>query len=386
MSTSPDTITRIETFLVPPRWLFVRIETAEGLVGWGEATCEGRSETVRAAVEQLAELAIGRDPGRIEDLWQLLTNGSFYRGGPILASAVAGIDQALWDILGKRLGVPVHQLLGGAVRDRIRIYGWIGGDEPGGVAEAAAAARDNGLTAIKMNATPAFGKLATRAEVSAAVARAEAAREAMGEDGDVAIDFHGRVSFPAARTLIKALEPVAPMFIEEPVVPENSHLFGDLVAHTHLPIATGERLYNRQEFLPVLCAGVGVVQPDLSHAGGITETRKIASLADAHGALLAPHCPLGPLALAACLQVGFATSNHVIQEQSLGIHYNQGADLLDLVLDSSMLATTDGWLPRWDAPGLGIEIDEAAVRRADQSPHGWRGPVWQHPDGSYAEW
>ncbi|MGD7733116.1 galactonate dehydratase [Propionibacteriaceae bacterium G57] len=381
-----DTISRVETFLVSPRWLFVRIETTDGIVGWGEATCEGRSETVRTAVHQLAEIVLGQDPGRIEHLWQLMTNGSFYRGGPILASAVSGIDQALWDILGKRLGTPVHQLLGGAVRDRIRVYGWIGGDEPSGIADAAAAAKASGLTAVKMNATPAFGKLATRAEVSAAVARAEAARSVMGDDGDVAVDFHGRVSLPAARQLIHALEDVSPMFIEEPVVPENSHLYADLVAHTHLPIATGERLYSRQEFLPVLAAGVAVVQPDLSHAGGITETRKIASLAEAHGALLAPHCPLGPIALAACLQVGFATSNHVIQEQSLGIHYNRDADLLDLVVDQSVLASSDGWITAWDAPGLGIELDEQAIRAADKTPHNWRGPIWTHPDGSFAEW
>ncbi|WP_022909361.1 galactonate dehydratase [Aestuariimicrobium kwangyangense] len=381
-----DTISRIETFLVAPRWLLVRVETREGLVGWGEATCEGRSETVRVAVEQLAEVAIGTDPGRIEDLWQVMTKGSFYRGGPILASAVSGIDQALWDILGKRLGVPVHQLLGGAVRDRIRIYGWIGGDEPAGVAEAASAARGAGLSAIKMNATGVLGGLPSTRDLNEAVARAEAAREAMGDDGDIAIDFHGRVSFPAARLLVKALEPVRPMFIEEPVVPENSHLFGDLVAHTHLPIATGERLYSRQEFLPVLAAGVAVVQPDLSHAGGITETRKIASLAEAHGALLAPHCPLGPIALAACLQVGFATPNHVIQEQSLGIHYNRDADLLDLLVDTAPLSAANGHVERWDSPGLGIELDEAAVRLADRTPHGWRGPIWRHLDGSFAEW
>ncbi|MGA4670709.1 galactonate dehydratase [Propionibacteriaceae bacterium Y1923] len=381
-----DTISRVETFLVAPRWLFVRVETSDGLVGWGEATCEGRSETVQTAVGQLAEIAIGQDPGRIEHLWQLMTNASFYRGGPILASAVSGIDQALWDILGKRLGAPVHQLLGGAVRDRVRVYGWIGGDEPGGVTEAATAAKESGLTAVKMNATPALGKLASVAELDAAVARAEAAREVMGPDGGVALDFHGRVSLPAARQLIKRLEDVNPMFIEEPVVPENSHLYADLVAHTHLPIATGERLYSRQEFLPVLAAGIAVVQPDLSHAGGITETRKIASLAEAHGALLAPHCPLGPIALAACLQVAFATSNHVIQEQSLGIHYNQTGDLLDLLLDQAPLTSSEGHIAKWDAPGLGIELDEAAIRKAAETPHEWRGPIWSHPDGSFAEW
>ena len=170
------------------------------------------------------------------------------------------------------------------------------------------------------------------------------------------------------------------------MVPENSHLFRDLVAHTSVPISTGERLYTRQEFLPVLDAGVAVVQPDLSHAGGITEVRKIASLAEAHGALLAPHCPMGPIALASCLQVGFSTINHVIQEQSLGIHYNVGADLLDVLLDPAPLTSVDGFIGRWDAPGLGLDIDEAAVREADRKPHGWRGPIWNHPDGSFAEW
>lgn len=381
-----DVIARIETFMVAPRWLFVRVETRDGVVGWGEATCEGRSETVRTAVEQLAEIAVGQDPGRIEDLWQRMTNGSFYRGGPILASAVSGIDIALWDILGKRLGVPIHQLLGGAVRDRIRVYGWIGGDRPDDVREAAEGARASGLTAVKMNATPAVGKLASQAELRAAVRRAEVVREVFGDDGDLAVDFHGRVSFPTARRLIRMLEDVAPMFIEEPVVPENSHLMADLVAHTTLPIATGERLYSRQEFLPVLEGGVAVVQPDLAHAGGITETRKIASLAETHGALLAPHCPLGPIALAACLQVGFATTNHVIQEQSLSIHYNVGADLLDMLLDVTPLTRIDGHIPLWDAPGLGIELDEAAIRRSDETPHAWRGPIWNHPDGSFAEW
>lgn len=381
-----DPIARIETFLVPPRWLFVRIETTDGVVGWGEATCEGRSETVRAAVEQLAEIAVGMDANRIEDIWQRLTNGSFYRGGPILASAVSGIDQALWDILGKRLDTPIHQLLGGAVRDRVRVYGWIGGDRPDDVRESAEGAKASGLTAVKMNATPALGKLATQSELQAAVKRAEVVREVMGDTRDLAVDFHGRVSFPAARVLIRMLEDVNPMFIEEPVVPENSHLYRDLVAHTSIPIATGERLYSRQEFLPVLHAGVTVAQPDLSHAGGITETRKIASLAEAHGALLAPHCPLGPIALASCLQVGFATSNHVIQEQSLDIHYNIGADLLDMLLDPTPLTSVNGHIELWHAPGLGIDLDEDAIRRADKTPHAWRGPIWDHPDGSFAEW
>ena len=379
-------ISRIETFLVPPRWLFVRVETDSGIVGWGEPVVEGRSETVRTAVEQLSELLIGADPLRIEDHWQVMTKGSFYRGGAILASAVAGLDQALWDIAGKSLGVPVHQLLGGHVRDRIRMYGWVGGDEPAEVADSISAQLEVGLTAVKMNASGRMSPLGSVAEIDAVVERVAAAREVLGPHRDVAVDFHGRFTLANTRRVAPLLEPLHPFFLEEPTVPENSHLIGGLTSSTSIPIATGERLYNRQEFLPVLQAGIAVAQPDLSHAGGITEVRKIASLAEIYDVQLAPHCPLGPLALAACLQVGFATTNVLIQEQSIGIHYNQGAEVLDYVLDKTPLKFVDGHVERLTGPGLGIEIDEAAVRRVDKSGHAWRSPVWRHDDGSYAEW
>ncbi|MDQ0260653.1 galactonate dehydratase [Sinomonas atrocyanea] len=379
-------IARIETFLVPPRWLFVRIETDTGIVGWGEATCEGRSETVRTAVDQLSELLLGQDPLRIEDHWQVLTKGSFYRGGPVLASAVAGLDQALWDIAGKHFGAPVHQLLGGPVRDRIRVYGWVGGDEPDQVAEAIAAQVEAGLTAVKMNASGRMSANGSIAELDGVVRRVAAARDVLGPDRDVAVDFHGRFTLATARRAASLLADLHPFFLEEPVVPENSHLIGRMVESTTIPIATGERLYSRQEFLPVLQAGIAVAQPDLSHAGGITEVRKIAALAEAFDVQLAPHCPLGPIALAACLQVGFSTPNYLIQEQSIGIHYNRGAEVLDYVLDPGPLAFVDGCIERLTGPGLGIEVDEAAVRDADRRGHAWRGPVWRHPDGSFAEW
>lgn len=380
------TITRVETFLVAPRWLFVRVETASGIVGWGEATCEGRSETVRTAVEQLSEIVLGQDALRIEDHWQVMTKGSFYRGGPILASAVSGIDQALWDIAGKHFGAPVHQLLGGHVRDRIRVYGWVGGDEPAEVADHIRAQVEAGLTAVKMNASGRISPLGSVREIDGVVRRVAAAREVLGDDKDVAVDFHGRFSLALAKRVAPLLEPYRPFFLEEPVVPENSHLIGEFVRSTTTPVSTGERLYSRQEFLPVLQAGIAVAQPDLSHAGGITETRKIAALAETFDVQLAPHCPLGPLALAACLQVGFATSNHLIQEQSIGIHYNEGADVLDYLLDTKPLQFVDGHIERFTGPGLGIEIDERAVRAADEKGHAWRGPVWRHPDGSFAEW
>ncbi|MEU7859789.1 galactonate dehydratase [Nonomuraea sp. NPDC049141] len=380
------TIARIETFLVAPRWLFVRVETDCGIVGWGEATCEGRSETVRAAVDQLAELLVGRDALRIEDHWQVLTKGSFYRGGPILASAVAGLDQALWDIAGKHFGAPVHQLLGGPVRDRIRVYGWVGGDEPGEVRDHVAAQVEAGLTAVKMNASGRMSPVASIAELDGVVARVAAAREVLGDHRDVAVDFHGRFTLANARRVAPLLEPYRPLFLEEPVVPENSHLIGEFVRSTTIPVSTGERLYSRQEFLPVLQAGIAVAQPDLSHAGGITEVRKIAVLAEVYDVQLAPHCPLGPIALAACLQVGFATPNYLIQEQSIGIHYNRGAEVLDYCLDQTPLTFVAGHIERLTAPGLGIEIDEQAVRSAGKRGHAWRGPIWRHPDGSFAEW
>lgn len=380
-------ITAVETFAVAPRWLFCRIETDEGIVGWGEPVVEGRADTVRAAVSELGELLIGRDPRTIEAHWQVLTKGGFYRGGPILSSAVAGIDQALWDILGKSLGVPVHQLLGGAVRERVRVYGWVGGDEPNEVADAAAAQVESGLTALKMNACGQFGRLATSAELDSVVERLTQVRNAIGDHNDVAVDFHGRVGVADARRLLPMLEPLRPMFVEEPVLPEFGNRLRDVVQTSTVPIATGERLFSRGEFLPVLEAGVAVVQPDLSHAGGISEVRRIASLAETFGALLAPHCPLGPLALAASLQVAFATPNFLIQEQSIGIHYNDGApQLLDYIMDRAPLKFIDGHIARWDTPGLGIEIDESAVRAADETAVSWHGPIWHHPDGSFAEW
>ena len=379
-------ISRVETFLVPPRWLFVRIETDEGIVGWGEPVVEGRAETVRTAVEQLAEILVGADPLRIEDLWQVMTKGTFYRGGAILASAVAGIDQALWDISGKALGIPVHQLLGGHVRDRIRVYSWVGGDEPDEVADQVSQQVEAGFTAVKMNASGRMPLVGTIADLDGVVARVAAARDVLGPARDVAVDFHGRFTMANVRRVAPLLEPFHPFFLEEPVVPENSHLIGEIVRATPTPIATGERLFSRQEFLPVLQAGIAVAQPDLSHAGGITEVRKIAALAEVYDVQLAPHCPLGPIALASCLQVGFATSNYLIQEQSIGIHYNKGVDVLDYLVDTAPLRFVEGYVERLTGPGLGIEIDEAAVRRADSEGHAWRSPIWRHPDGSFAEW
>ncbi|MGW1943970.1 galactonate dehydratase [Streptomyces sp. NPDC001940] len=379
-------IARIETFLAPPRWMFVRVETDEGVVGWGEPVVEGRAEPVRAAVEVLAEHLIGQDPLRVEDHWQVMTKGGFYRGGPVLSSAVAGLDQALWDIKGKTYGQPVHQLLGGPVRERIRAYAWVGGDEPSEVRDAVNAQVEAGFTAVKMNAGGRMTPLATREEVRACLSRAETAREVLGDERDFALDFHGRVSPANARRILPLLAEYAPLFVEEPVLSEHMHAVPDLVNASNIPIALGERLFTRREFLAPLEAGVAVVQPDISHAGGISELRRIAALAEMYGAHIAPHCPLGPVALAASLQVAFTTPNFLIQEQSIGIHYNKDAELLDYVTDREPFRFVGGSLLRTERPGLGVDIDEAAVRAADARGHAWRNPVWRYEDGSFAEW
>ncbi|MGW6442049.1 galactonate dehydratase [Lentzea sp. NPDC055074] len=378
-------VTAVETFLVEPRWLFLKVSTDEGVTGWGEPVVEGRAETVRAAVHELSELVVGQDPLRVEDLWQVLRRGGFYRGGPVLSSALSGYDHAFWDIAGKARGLPVHELLGGPVRDRVRAYSWVGGDRPDGVYDAVARQVAAGFSAVKMNATAEMRPIAAPAEAEAVLARAREAREALGPQGDLAIDFHGRVSPAMARRLVRMLEEVQPMFVEEPVLPElPAEVLASVVQCSTVPIATGERLFSRWEFKPVLEAGVAVVQPDPSHAGGISELRRIGSLAEVYGASIAPHCPLGPISLAASLQVAFTTPNFLIQEQSAGMHYN-GSDPSYLV-DMAPVRVVDGWIARPTGPGLGVEVDEAAVRRAAEVGHAWRSPVWRHDDGSFAEW
>lgn len=380
-------IQAFELYQVPPRWLFLKVVTDEGIVGWGEPVVEGRADTVRACVQELMDYLIGKDPMRIEDHWNTLYRGGFYRGGPILMSAIAGIDQALWDIKGKYFNAPVHQLLGGACRDAIRVYSWIGGDRPADVAEAARRAMEAGFTAVKMNGTEELQYIDSFEKIDAAVARVASVREACGPAFGIGIDFHGRVHKPMAKMLAKELEPFRPMFIEEPVLPENNEALRELTKHTSIPIATGERMYSRWDFKTLLADGcVDIIQPDLSHAGGITECKKIASMAEAYDVALAPHCPLGPIALAACLQLDATAHNAFIQEQSLGIHYNETNDLLDYVTDASVFEYKDGYVRIPQGPGLGIEINEEYVKAMAAVGHRWRNPVWRHRDGSIAEW
>lgn len=380
-------IREFKTYLVPPRWLFLRIETDDGVYGWGEPVLEGRAHTVQAAVHDLAEYLVGKDPAAIEDHWNVLYRGGFYRGGGVHMSALAGIDQALWDIRGKTLGQPVHRLLGGPVRDRIRVYSWIGGDRPDNVAQGARDVVARGFTALKMNGTEEMQYVDSFAKIDRVVENVAAVREAIGNNVGIGVDFHGRVHRPMVKALFRALEPFRLMFIEEPVLSEHIEALRDIASNTSIPIALGERLYSRWDFKGVLQGGhVDIIQPDPSHVGGITETRKIAAMAECYDVALALHCPLGPIALAACLQLDAVCYNATIQEQSLGIHYNKQNDLLDYLADPQIFAYQDGYVAIPAGPGLGIEINEDYVRERAQEGHHWKNPVWRHKDGSVAEW
>ncbi|HET8535472.1 MAG TPA: galactonate dehydratase [Sphingomicrobium sp.] len=377
-------IGKIETFFVAPRWLFVRIESDEGAIGWGEASLEGHAEAVDGAFEALRDKFIGADPFRIEDIWQVGYRSGFYRGGPVLMSALAGLDQALWDLKGRVLDLPAWQMLGGRVRDRIRAYAWIGGDRPNEIADAAKARAGQGFSAVKMNATPEMDWIGTPKLFDDVLDRVQAAQAA---GVDVGLDFHGRVHRPLAKQLAKVLEPLGLLFIEEPLLSENPEGLRQIAELTSIPIALGERLYSRWDFKPFFESGaVDIIQPDVSHAGGITEVRKIAAMAEAYDIAVAPHCPLGPLALASCLQVAACSPNVAIQEMSLGIHYNVGADLFTYCRDKQQLTPQDGYLAIPTRPGLGVDIDEDAVRESNKERHRWRNPVWRLEDGSFAEW
>ncbi|NQX52670.1 galactonate dehydratase [Pedobacter panaciterrae] len=380
-------IRNYELFQVPPRWLFLKIETDEGIVGWGEPVIEGKAATVKAAVEELMEYLIGKDPMNIEDHWNVMYRAGFYRGGPILMSAIAGIDQALWDIKGKFFNAPVHQLLGGKARDKMKVYSWIGGDRPADVGLAAKKMAEQGFLAVKMNATEELQYVDSYDKIDEAIKRIAAVREAVGPAFGIGIDFHGRVHKPMAKILAQELEQYRPMFIEEPVLPENNEDLREIANHVSIPIATGERMFSKWQFKTLLKEGyVDIIQPDVSHAGGITECKKIISMAEAFDVAAAPHCPLGPIALAACLQVDATCHNAFIQEQSLGIHYNQGSDLLDYLTDKTVFEYENGYVKIPDKPGLGIEINEEHVRKMAAIGHNWRNPVWRHEDGSVAEW
>lgn len=365
-------ITGVETVLVKPRWIFLKIHTNAGITGLGEPLLEGRALTCAEAIKEVEPYLIGKDPRAVTHHWQAIYRHAFYRGGPILTSALSGIDQALWDIKGKALGVPVYELLGGPTRQRVRVYAHAG--TPEGIAKAKA----QGFTAIKTgpaNMRPPH--IIESKEFVDHVAESFAAlRAAAGPKVDIAIDFHGSVPPPTAKVLIKALEPYQPMFIEEPVNCQNVDALADIARGTYLPIATGERIFTKWGFREILEKRAAVIlQPDLCHAGGITEVRLIAGMAEAYYAAIAPHNPMGPISLACGLHLAASIPNFLCEEQvSLGDGYLKHP-----------FKVRDGYIDIPTGPGLGIELDEEAM--ADKIGHNWRNPEsYDVDDGSVVDW
>lgn len=380
-------ITALKTFLVPPRWLFLKIETDEGLVGWGEPVLEGHAETLATKISELEDFLIGANPLNIEDIWQSLYRNGCYRGGPVLMSAISGIDVALWDIKGRFYDAPIHALMGGKVRHKIRSYCWIGGDRPMDLIEGAKQLMAQGYNATKFNICGELKIVDSYKKVDAIVQQMSDLRSAVGTDFDLAFDFHGRVHAPMARVLLHELEHLRPLFVEDAVVSTQIDTMADLARSSSIPLAIGERLHSRYDFKQVFeKRAASIVNPDVSHVGGISEMLRIGRWAEAYDVALAPHCPLGPIALAASLQVDALCHNAFIQEQSLGIHYNESGDLNDYILPGQGFNLEDGCLSIPTGPGLGIEVNEALVIEQSKIGHRWRAPVWRHDDGAIAEW
>lgn len=397
-------ITELKLLHIEPRWLVLRVETDSGIVGYGEPIVEGKARTVEAAVRELEPILVGADPRRIEHIWQQAYRGGFYREGPVLMSAISGVDQALWDIKGKALGVPVYELLGGRVRDKVLCYAHVaqvaqtrpksGSAYPDArkdqelIALAAGAKQrvDEGFTAVKTGAPAPLGMVESPQRIAEIARRFAAIREAVGEDVGIGIDFHGRVSPPLVKLLVKALEPYNPMFYEEPVLSQHLDVMADVAASTHIPIATGERIFSRWGFRELFeRRAATIVQPDLCHAGGISEVRRIAAAAETHGVGIAPHNPLGPISFAAGVQLAACTPNFVMQEF---VGRPDGRDRGEGIL-TEPIRIEDGYVTLTEKPGLGIDVDwDRLVKDAAASDYtgDWPTPQLRHEDGSVAEW
>lgn len=380
-------ITKIDVYEVKPRWIFVKVTTDEGITGWGEMISGTKTRAVVAGAKEIGNrVLVGRNPFEIERLFQEM-HRSFFRGGPINGTIVSGFEMALWDIKGKALNVPIYELLGGSVRDNLRVYSWIGGDRPDDVVAEAQDRVDRGFNAIKMNATEELHYIDSYREIDKVVQRVAALRDKFGYDLDIGVDFHGRVHKPMAKVLAKELEQFKLMFIEEPVLPENEEYFETIANLVSTPIATGERLYTRWDFKRIFETGaVDVIQPDVALVGGILEMRKIIAMAESYDMAAAPHAPYGPIALAATLQVDVCSPNVFIQEQSLGIHYNKGFDLLDFVDNTEIFQFKDGFLDIPTGPGLGLQLNEDLIEEVSKEELIWTNPSWKHYDGTIAEW
>ena len=383
-------ITAIRPLIVNARmrnWVFVKVETDEGLVGWGEASLEWKTRAVAGAIADLEPFIAGYDPRRIEHLMQTMYRQPFFPGGIVAMSAISGIEQACWDIFGKSLGVPVYQLLGGAVRDRVRMYDHLGGgemqamyidDAPEIMARRARDSVAAGYTAVKIMAVPLTQPLDSVTVVDRAAAIMGAVRAAVGDAIDIMVDFHGRTTPAMGIAYAEALAPFRPFFIEEPVPAENIDGLVQVARAVNIPVATGERLVTRFQFREIFekhaCA---VIQPDLCHCGGLWEARKIAAMAETYYMSVAPHNPLGPIATTACIHFGLATPNFLIQEAiRADVPWRDAVVTPPRIVDGHALPPAGS--------GLGIELNEAEASRhpfaQEELMRYW------HPDGSVADW
>ena len=395
-------IRSVEVIPCYPKSNYVKITTESGITGWGEPVVEGRARSTAAAVEEMAQQLIGKNAGDIEELFNVMYRGNFYKGGPVLNSAISGVEQALWDIKGKHYGVPVYELLGGAAKQKQKVYAWIHGKTPDDMADSAQKRLEQGYRYIKMCITEEMEWISGSSRIESAAALIGAVRGRVGNKLEVGVDFHGRVHKTVAKQLMKEIEQYKPMFVEEPLLPFNEEDLVELRRVTSIPIATGERLYTRWDFKKIFHLGVvDIIQPDLSHAGGIWEVRKISAMAEAYDVAVAPHCPLGAIAFAACLHHDLATPNAFVQEQALEIHTTAGGGPLgqpgnvksggvDAYLKDNRGVFTfeDGYIQKPQNPGLGFEVDEERLRE-DAQKQGmptWGHPVYRMDDGTVAEW
>lgn len=381
-------ITKLELLKVRPRWMFLKMYTDTDLVGLGEPVLEGHCTSVEAVVREFEEYLIGKDPMQIEHHVQALYRGGFYRGGPLMLSAISGIEQAMWDIKGKFYNCPVWEMLGGKVRDKIRMYthikrtavaGDFSVDEMLNITDERLQA---GYTALKYSIIPPIRAIDTPQNLMGHIARFAAVRERIGDSVDLAIDFHGRVSPAMALRLAEELKPYRPFFIEEPCLPENVDCMVNIARSTSIPIAAGERLFGKWQFRELLeKQAVAVVQPDICHCGGIFEGRKIALMSELYFGSIAPHNPLGPISLAACLQVDACSPNFLVQEHPGN---PDGGDLGVGYLKEPFVMK-NGYIDVPTKPGLGVELDEDALREKLYDGK-WTTPRQYFEDGSNADW
>ena len=384
-------VTDYELFKLPPRLVCLRVETDTGLVGWGEPTMGAYSNIVKAAAEFLMDaFVMGEDPLKINDIWERMYYGGFYYGGPILMTAISGIDQALWDIKGKHYDLPVYEFLGGRVRDRIRVYTTVGEqfveENPSrDLQKRAANLCELDVTALKINAPLRTRDIEPPARVEQTREQFARVREEVGDEIDLAVDFHGRVTPPLVQRLADALEPYEPMFIEEPVLPEYNDQLADV--DTNTPLATGGRMYTHAAFADLLSDRlVDVIQPSPSHVGGITAATKIARLTEAYDVTVAPHSPTGPMSYAACLHLGASAPNVFVQQTPFDVLGDATESLFHRMLDGDPFDYEDGYVTPPSDPGFGIDIDDEFVRQRSKMNIDFQFPLWRHEDGSFARW